>query len=95
MSALMGAPPRPAFRAWKRQSHLVCLLSVHCAAQSNGDGKKILNIRAFDLERTLANDSEFLNTDGEHTHDASVTSMSITQPGVLDLDLVQTCMSRI
>lgn len=57
--------------------------------------ESVLNIRAFDLERTLANDSEFLNTDGEHMHDASVTSMSITQPGDLDLDLVQTCISQI
>jgi len=64
-----------------------------CQSQVSVDS--VLNIRAFDLERTLANDSEFLNTDGEHTHDASVTSMSITQPGVLDLDLVQTWMSGL
>ena len=32
---------------------------------------------------------EFLNTDGEHEHDASVSSVSITQDGPLDMGLVQ------
>merc|ERR1712007_331295 len=34
-------------------------------------------------------DPEFLNTDGEHQHDTSVSSVSITAPGELDLDEVQ------
>ena len=46
----------------------------------------VLNIRGFDLERTLKMDPEFLDTEGEHEHDASVTSLSITQPGNVDLE---------
>merc|ERR1712146_288887 len=42
------------------------------------------NIGAFDLNRTLEMDPEFLNTDGEHEHDTSVSSVSITEPGELD-----------
>ena len=38
----------------------------------------VLNIGAFDLKRTLQLDPEFLNTDGEHEHDTSVSSVSIT-----------------
>ena len=38
-------------------------------------------------------DPEFLNTDGEHEHDNSVSSVSICQPGLLDLDLVQNWIS--
>jgi len=54
--------------------------------QSNVSVDSVLDIKGFDLQRTLTMDPEFLNTDGEHVHDASVTSLSITQPGELDLD---------
>jgi len=49
----------------------------------------VLNIGAFDLNRTLEMDPEFLNTDGEHEHDTSVSSVSITQAGELDLGLIE------
>jgi len=50
----------------------------------------VLNIGAFDLKRTLEMDPEFLNTDGEHEHDSSVSSVSITETTELvDLALVE------
>lgn len=49
----------------------------------------VLNIHGFDLKRTLEMDPEFLNTDGDHQHDSSVSSVSITTAGELDLDEVQ------
>ena len=49
----------------------------------------VLDIKGFDLKRTLEMDPEFLNTDGEHEHDASVTSVSIQQDGELDLSQVE------
>jgi G3E family GTPase len=49
----------------------------------------VLNIGAFDLTRTLEMDPEFLNTDGEHEHDTSVSSVSITQDGLLDFYSVE------
>jgi G3E family GTPase len=49
----------------------------------------VLDIRGFDLKRTLEMDPEFLNTEGEHEHDTSITSLSITQPGDVDLNAVQ------
>jgi hypothetical protein len=55
----------------------------------------VLNIRGFDLNRTLEMDPEFLNTDGEHVHDASITSLSIIQPGVVDLDAVQEWIANL
>jgi G3E family GTPase len=55
----------------------------------------VLNIRGFDLDRTLKMDPEFLDTDGEHQHDASVTSLSITQPGNVDLESVQDWVSDL
>jgi G3E family GTPase len=55
----------------------------------------VLDIRGFDLTRTLEMDPEFLNTDGEHEHDASISSLSITQPGEVDLDSVQTWLADL
>ena len=50
----------------------------------------VLDIGAFDLERTLEMDPEFLNTDGEHQHDTSVSSVSINETNeMLDLALVE------
>ena len=50
----------------------------------------VLDIGAFDLERTLEMDPEFLNTDGEHEHDTSVSSVSINETSeMLDLALVE------
>jgi len=50
----------------------------------------VLRIGAFDLNRTLEMDPEFLNTDGEHEHDSSVSSVSITETNeLLDLALVE------
>ena len=40
-------------------------------------------------------DPEFLTTDGEHEHDKSVTSLSVIQPGDVDLDKVQPWISDI
>jgi len=49
---------------------------IYRCKQSEVDVKKLLNLDAFDLDRVLAFDPEFLNTDGEHQHDDSVSSCS-------------------
>jgi len=59
------------------------------SCQSKVSVDQVLDIKGFDLKRTLEMDPEFLNTDGEHAHDSTVTSLSITADGDLDLDLVQ------
>ena len=58
----------------------------------------VLNIGAFDLKRTLDMDPEFLNTDGEHEHDASVTSLGIDLPSpgsAVDLGLYNTWLDGL
>eukprot|EP00931_Biecheleriopsis_adriatica_P048104 TRINITY_DN27786_c0_g2_i1.p1 TRINITY_DN27786_c0_g2~~TRINITY_DN27786_c0_g2_i1.p1 ORF type:complete len:502 (+),score=100.96 TRINITY_DN27786_c0_g2_i1:58-1563(+) len=55
----------------------------------------VLNIRGFDLNRTLEMDPEFLNTDAEHEHDESVGSLSITQAGDVNLQDMQKWMSDL
>ena len=61
--------------------------------QSEVSVDSVLNIKGFDLKRTLEMDPEFLNTGEEHTHDSTVTSLSIVLPGEVDLDEVQKWVS--
>jgi len=42
---------------------------------------QLLDIKAFDLQRTLAMDEEFLDTEGEHMHDTAVSSVGICIEG--------------
>merc|ERR1711998_125079 len=67
---------------------------VRCT-KSEVSVESVLNIGGFDLKRTLEMDPEFLNTDGEHSHDNSVTSVSISLPGELVLDVVQEWVSKL
>mmetsp|Transcript_30630 Transcript_30630/g.89460 ORF Transcript_30630/g.89460 Transcript_30630/m.89460 type:complete len:429 (+) Transcript_30630:40-1326(+) len=53
------------------------------------DPKDLIGISSFDLRKTLDMDPEFLNTDGEHEHDTSVSSVAITENVPLDFGLVQ------
>ena len=55
----------------------------------------VLDIKGFDLARTLEMDPEFLNTAGEHEHDNTVSSLSIVEKGELDLDAVQEWVGTI
>ena len=55
--------------------------------QSKVDPKQLIGIKAFSLEKTLEMDPEFLNTDGEHEHDPTVSSTSTKFEGFLNVRL--------
>ena len=59
------------------------------SCQSKVGVDQVLDIKGFDLKRTLEMDPEFLNTDGEHAHDTAVSSLSMCSDIDLDLELVQ------
>ena len=63
--------------------------------QSNVSVDNVLNIRGFDLNRTLEMDPEFLDTEAEHQHDDSVTTLSIVRPGEVHGALVNEWVSEI
>ena len=50
------------------------------------DPGNLINIGAFDLEKTLEMDPEFLDTDAEHEHDQRVTSTSSIFNGSLNIN---------
>ena len=66
----------------------------HCQ-RSAVSVESVLNIKGFDLKRTLEMDPAFLNEDEEHGHDQTVTSLSIVLPGMLDLEDVRIWMETI
>jgi len=55
----------------------------------------VLDIRGFDLNRTLEMDPEFLNSDSEHEHDDSVSSLSITQAGDVNIEDLRSWMGDL
>eukprot|EP00944_MAST-04C_sp_MAST-4C-sp1_P001125 g1125.t1 len=51
--------------------------------------KELINIGSFDLKRTLEMDPEFLDTEGEHQHDDTVSSTSYKFEGELNVNKLQ------
>lgn len=80
---------------WSSRDHVTKLLTTRAHQLTCSSVGSVLDIRGFDLKRTLEMDPEFLNTDGSHEHDSSVTSLSIIQPGDVDLDAVQSWVGEI
>ena len=62
---------------------------IYHTEQSIIDPSNLINISAFDLEKTLAMDPEFLDTDAEHEHDQRVTSTSSIFTGSLNVNKLQ------
>ncbi|CAJ1950275.1 unnamed protein product [Cylindrotheca closterium] len=62
--------------------------SIQRCQQAKINPKDVLNIKAFDLDRVLEFDSEFLDEDQEHQHDATVTSVAMR----METDINQTLM---
>ena len=54
------------------------------ASYSRFDLDRILGIKAFNLSKVLEMEPDFLNTEGEHQHDATVTSVGIEAVGDCD-----------
>jgi len=55
----------------------------------------ILDVGAFDLDRVLIDDPNFLDPDAEHQHDATVTSVGIQADGDLDSDRLNKWLGRL
>ena len=59
------------------------------------DPKELVNIEAFDLEKTLEMDPEFLDVDAEHQHDERVTSTSMKFEGELNINKLQQYIGKL
>jgi len=59
------------------------------------DPKELLNIRAFDLQRVLDFDPEFLAEDAEHEHDKTVSSVGIRLDGDVNMNMLERWIQRL
>jgi len=62
---------------------------------SKVEPSKLINISAFALEKVLEMDPEFLNTDGEHQHDLTVSSTSVKFEGELNHQQLRMWLSEL
>lgn len=73
----------------ERLRQINALASIHPARHADVDLRHVLDVRAFDLDRVLAEDPAFLS-EQDHQHDRTVTSVGIELPGELDDDRLNT-----
>ena len=59
------------------------------------DPIELINIGAFDLEKTLEMDPEFLDTEAEHEHDDRVTSTSMKFEGELNVNKLERYIGKL
>ena len=79
----------------KRIKDINAFAPIVQSTQSKVSVDSVLNIKGFDLERTLEMDPEFLDTDAEHEHDESVGSISIKVDGDAHMMLLNDFISDI
>jgi len=82
-------------RVEKRLKTINAFAPIQRSCQSKVKVDQVLDIKGFDLKRTLEMDPEFLDTDAEHEHDQSVTSMSVRIDGDLDLDAMEEWLGNL
>ncbi len=70
------------------------LVKIYRTRDAAVEMDSILGVNAFDLNRALEIDPEFLGEDA-HEHDESVYSMAIVEPGAVDMAKLNTWMSNL
>lgn len=57
--------------------------------------EKVINIKAFDLDKTLELDENFLDIESEHNHDSSITSFGIHIEGEFKMEELNNWLSNL
>ena len=57
--------------------------------------RQVINVRAFDLDKTLAMDDGFLDIDSEHMHDSSISSFGVHIEGEFEPGKLNAWLSRL
>jgi G3E family GTPase len=68
-------------------------VAVLPAVRGDVDLAEVLDVHAFDLDATLITEPDFLDPDGEHQHDQSVTSVGID--GAVDVPRLNTWLGAL
>ena len=59
------------------------------------DVSEILGIKAFSLKTAVEQDAEFLDVDGEHQHDESVSSVGIEVKEAMDIEMLERWVRKL
>jgi G3E family GTPase len=78
----------------KRIRGMNAMAKIYRTRNSELEMEALLGVKAFDLNRALEIDPEFLNEDA-HEHDESVYSVALVEPGALDGEKLQGWMTRL
>jgi G3E family GTPase len=82
-------------RVEKRLRGINAFAPIFKTCQSRIDVNNVLNIRGFDIQRVLAVEPDFLDTEAEHEHDDSVSSVCIQEEGGVDMGRIQAWIGDI
>merc|ERR1711939_260372 len=59
------------------------------------DPKEVLNINAFDLDRILDFEPDFLEDDGDHQHDTTVSSVAVKVQANVNMAILESWIQRL
>lgn len=79
----------------KRLKSLTPFAEIFRASHSKVDPKKLINLKSFSLERVLEFDPSFLDTEGEHEHDSTISSVSCNFRGMVNQTHLQDWISEV
>jgi G3E family GTPase len=71
------------------------LAKLYCTQDAAVEMDAILGVGAFDLDRVLGIEPDFLAADHDHEHDASVGSVALVEAGALDGQLLNAWLSNL
>lgn len=78
----------------KRIRSMNALAKVYCTRNAELEMDALLGVRAFDLNRALEIDPQFLSEDA-HEHDETVTSVALVESGAVDLQKLNAWISYL
>lgn len=79
----------------KRIRSMNVMAKIYRTRNSELEMDALLGVKAFDLERALEIEPEFLNEEHEHEHDETVTSVALVEKGALDGEKLNTWLSHL
>ncbi|BAZ11998.1 hypothetical protein NIES4071_38260 [Calothrix sp. NIES-4071] len=79
----------------KRIRSMNVMAKIYRTRNSELEMDALLGVKAFDLERALEIEPEFLNEEHDHEHDETVTSVALVEKGALDPEKLNAWLSEL
>jgi G3E family GTPase len=79
----------------KRIRSMNAMAKIYRTRNSELEMDALLGVKAFDLDRALEIEPEFLDEEHDHEHDETVTSVALVEGGALDGEKLNTWLSNL